>query len=365
MRLKSIIFMLSFVSFFQSLFGQQSLQEIRGIKKAERICKRLIKRKKLPGLSITVLKDGAVFYEKGFGFANVEENIPVDPKSTIFRIASVSKPLSATALLKMVEAEEINLDASVYEYVPYYPRKKFDFTLRQLGNHTAGFRGYRGKEYMLNKPYSIKEGISIFKDDELLFEPGTSFQYNSYDWVLLSLAIQEAAKKPFETIVKEKVTNPLGMGNTFPDTGDTIPNLSTYYSKSKLKGFRPATPVNNFYKLAGGGFLSTTNDVAKLGQAYLDNAIANTKLVSEFISSAKVNGNDTYYGIGWEVSFDEQHRPYFGHIGNGVGGYAIFYIYPAQRMVVSVATNITNPKVDKELKKVINNLIEAANSVKK
>jgi len=89
----------------------------------------------------------------------------------------------------MVNDGLIDLDASFYEYVPYFPQKKHDFTIRQLAGHTAGIRGYRGKEYRLNKAYSIKDSLRIFKDDGLLFKPGTNYHYNSYDWVLISLAM--------------------------------------------------------------------------------------------------------------------------------------------------------------------------------
>ncbi len=353
-----------FLSFFQSLFGQQNKEFNTAIEKSERIIEKLLKRKKVPGLAITVLKDGKTWHQKGYGFSDLENNIPVDPVKTVFRIASVSKPISATGLVKMVAEGTIDLDTYLHDYVPYYPKKKYDFTIRQLGNHTAGFRSYAGKEYMLNKPYSIKEGIQVFKDAPLLFEPGTNYQYTSYDWVLLSLAMQEASAVPFEEYIREKVFEPLKMNRSFPDRGDSIPNITKYYSKSRSRGFRKATEVNNFYKLAGGGFLSTSDDIAKLGQAYLDNKIGSPEIVSQFISPNMVRGQSTYYGIGWEVSFDTKNRPYFGHVGNGVGGYAMFYVYPAQRMVFSIMTNVTNPGVDKELHKIIDILIDGT-SVKK
>ncbi len=357
--LKFILLMFSLLSFIQSVFAQQPT---RNIKKAERVIHKLIKRKKVPGLGITVLKNGELFYENGFGYANITSKTPVHPKKTIFRIASVSKPITAAALAKMVQEGLIDLDASVYKYVPEFPKKKYDFTIRQLGSHTAGFRSYKGKEYVLNKPYSIEEGLTVFKNDALLYKPGTNYLYNSYDFVLLSVAMQRAANKPFDEYVKEKVLEPLQMQNTFPDKADTLPNAATYYSKSKIKGFKPASPVNNYYKLAAGGYLSTTEDMAKLGQAFLNNVIASAEIMREFLTPPTINGTSTYYGIGLEVSLDNKNRPYFGHIGNGVGGYAILYIYPAQKMVIALATNVTNPKTDREFKKIINYLIEAANN---
>lgn len=121
-----------------------------GLSKADELLANLIREKKAPGIAITVFKDNAVYFQKGYGHANREEKLPVDPKNTIFRIASVSKPIAATALARMVQKGLIDLDASFYSYVPYYPKKKYDFTIRQLAGHTAGIRGYLGKEYALN-----------------------------------------------------------------------------------------------------------------------------------------------------------------------------------------------------------------------
>ena len=343
----------------------------------------LVNEKKVPGLAITVLKDGKALLQNGYGYADLESKISVNPSKTIFRIASVSKPLAATALAHMVNDGLIDLDTSFYKYVSYFPKKKWDFTIRHLASHTAGIRAYRGTEYGLNKPYTIKEGIEIFQDDELLFEPGTDYLYNSYDWVLISLAMQEVSGIPFEEYVQEKVLNPLGMSNTFAECHpersrgpsctseeavstesikseaeglDLKKRMATFYSKNRL-GFRKAIPVNNYYKLAGGGYLSTIEDIAKFGQAYLDGKILNDGILSSFLTSEIVNGDKTYYGLGWQVSGDKLGRPFYGHIGNGVGGYSNFFVYPEQQMVFAILINCTNPNVQQELDEVVNALI--------
>ncbi|MGB3150897.1 MAG: serine hydrolase domain-containing protein, partial [Maribacter sp.] len=245
----------------------------------------------------------------------------------------------------------LDLDTSFYKYVPYYPKKEWDFTIRQLAGHTAGIRGYQGAEYGLNKPYSIKESLEIFQNDALSFEPGTDYLYTSFDWVLISLAIEEISGIPFEEYVQEKVLKPLGMTNTFAQAPEHSP-IATFYSKNRL-GFREAIPVNNFYKLAGGGYLSTSVDIAKLGQAYLDGIILDDKILSQFLTSVRINDKPTYYGLGWQVSEDKQGRPYFGHIGNGVGGYSNFFVYPKEQLVVSILVNCTDSKIQDELDAVI------------
>ena len=347
---------------------------LRGLVKADVILQGLVDDKKVPGIAITALREGKMVLQKGYGCSNLEDKIPIDPVNTIFRIASVSKPIAATALAHMVAEGLIDLDASFYKYVSYYPKKKWDFTIRQLASHTAGIRGYQGKEYGLNKPYSIKDSIEIFSDDDLLFEPGTAFLYNSFDWVLISLAMQEVSGIPFEVYVNEKVLEPLGMGNTFmplPSSNlnevdneintltvptEQIANLASFYSKNKF-GFRKSIRVNNFYKLAGGGYLSNTSDIAKFGQAILNKEALNKKVIDQFLTSEIINGEPTYYGLGWQISEDSSGRPFYGHVGNGVGGYANFFVYPKEKTVIAILINCTDPKVQESLDVVVDALV--------
>lgn len=348
--------------------------ELNGLTKADAILEELVNAKQVPGIAITVCKEGSMFFQKGYGYANLALKVSIDPKQTIFRIASVSKPIAATALAHMVADNKINLDASFYEYVPNYPKKKWDFTIRQLASHTAGIRGYQGTEYGLNKSYSIEESIAIFKDDELYYEPGTNYCYSSYDWVLISLAIQKVNGNAFEEYVYEKVLGPMGMTNTFvPFISDKVSAVETeqnrfspplelqskitsFYSKNKL-GFRKAIPVNNFFKLAGGGYLSTSEDIAKFGQAYIDGSVLDKAVLDQFLTSETVNGKSNYYGLGWQVSQDKNGRSYYGHIGNGVGGYSNFLVYPKEQIVVAILINCTDPKVQPKLDEVVASLM--------
>lgn len=349
------------IKYLRNFFASQRVtggdKELLGKIQADQILQKLVDDKRVPGLAITVLRNKEVYFEKGYGFADLEQQSPIDPQTTIFRIASVSKPIAAAALAIMVEEGLLDLDTSIYEYVPYFPKKEYDFTLRQLAGHTAGIRGYRGGEYGLNKPMGIKESLALFQDDDLLFEPGTGFQYTSFDWVLISLAIQEVSGMPFADYVQEKVLQPIGLENTFPEIpGDLPPNCTTFYSKGRL-GFRKAIPVNNTYKLAGGGYLSTASDIARFGQLYLGANLTGDYVQSQFFTSGIVNGAPTYYGLGWQVTQDKFGRKYYGHVGNGVGGYAVFYVYPEQDMVFSILMNCTNPGVLDTLEEVIELLI--------
>jgi CubicO group peptidase (beta-lactamase class C family) len=346
-------------SFFNQLFAQNTLSEFN---KAERIINRMVRKHKVPGLAITVSKNQEVVWSQGFGYADLKNKIPVSTNNTIFRIGSVSKPLAAMALLKTVEEGLITIDSSVYNYIPYFPKKKHDITIKQLGGHLSGIRNYKGNEFKNNKPLSIREGVKLFEDDPLLFKPGSDYNYTSYNWNLISLAIEEQAKIPFEAFVKTRVLMPFQMEKTFPDKNQALDNKAVFYRKVGRRRFKPESNVNNYFKLASGGYLSTSEDINLFGNAILKDSLTNSNQLKPFVTAQKIDGNkskSTYYGIGFQVSNDSNGRFYFGHIGNGLGGYGIFYVYPEQDVVISILTNCSNPNIDKTFDKLIDAVFES------
>lgn len=341
------------ISYIRQLFFSDVTGEISGnrgnIKLVDALLQELVDAGKVPGMSITVLKKGEKLFQKGYGYADLDKKIEVDPGKTLFRIASASKPIAAMALAKMVSDKKIDLDTSFYHYVPYFPKKEYDFTIRQLASHTAGIRGYRGKEYALNQPYSIKESLKIFQDDPLEFPPGTDYLYTSFDWVMISLAMEEVSGIPFSEYVKKEVLDPLGMHSTYVEYPDASKNNKATPYTRRRSGFRLAIPVDNQYKLAGGGYLSTSEDLAKLGQASLDKTLIPAEIMIQFLTPQWINGNSTYYGLGWQVSEDAKGRPFIGHVGNGIGGYSNFFIYPQEEEVIALLINCTDPGIQDRL----------------
>ncbi|MFI1743457.1 serine hydrolase domain-containing protein [Thalassobellus sediminis] len=346
-------------SFFNQLFAQNTFGEFN---KAERIVEKIIRRHKVPGLAITVSKNQEVVWSQGFGYSDLKNKTPVNPKTTIFRIGSISKPIASIALLNAVEEGLIMLDSSVYNYVPYFPKKEYDITIRQLGGHLSGIRNYKGNEFKNNKPLTIREGVKLFENDSLLFKPGTNYAYTSYNWNLISLAIQEQAKIPFEEFVETRVLTPFQMKKTFSDKNEALEGKAVFYKKVGRKRFKPVREVNNYFKLASGGYLSTSEDINILGNALLKGSLVNKNQLKPFIIAQKTKNSvskSTYYGLGFQVSYDSSGRFYFGHIGNGLGGYGIFYVYPDQEVVISILINCSNPNIDKKFDKLIDTIFES------
>jgi CubicO group peptidase (beta-lactamase class C family) len=133
-----------------------------------------------PGMSAAVGIDGDIVWAEGFGYADVELRVPVWPESK-FRIGSVSKPLTAAAVGLLVEQGKLDLDATVQRYVPTFPEKRWPITTRQVAGHLAGIRHYDGDESLSSVRYAtVTDGLAIFEDDTLLFQPGARFSYSSY-----------------------------------------------------------------------------------------------------------------------------------------------------------------------------------------
>jgi serine beta-lactamase-like protein LACTB, mitochondrial len=313
-------------------------------KNAKKLAKEFIKAYHIPGMSISVSKKGKLIWSKGFGHASLKPRIRVKPKKTIFRIASISKSITAVVLAKLIENKLIDLDNSIYYYLPDFPKKPYDFSVRQLGGNLAGIRHYKDdNEYALNKKMSINEGLSLFKDDDLLFEPGTQYHYSSMGYVLLSEIIEKATNTPFSNLVNDSIFKPLKMNHSFAENSEIeVPNKTQFFRYSSLKGTILAKPVSNEYKLAGGGFLSTSEDIVKFGNEIIYNKIISKKAVSEITTSQLLkSGNITGYGIGFSIGNSQKGTPKYYHTGGGVGASTILLIYPEEELVITVLTNLT------------------------
>ncbi|GAA3652392.1 serine hydrolase domain-containing protein [Flavivirga jejuensis] len=311
---------------------------------AHRIIDSLQQKQHIPGIDIAISINGTMIWSEGFGFADLEHLTPVKSGTTLFRIGSVSKPLTALALGKLMEADKLNLDATIQTYVPYFPEKKHPITVRQIAGHIAGIRHYRNKEYLLAKKYNtVKSGLTIFENDSLLFAPGDRFSYSSYGFNLLSAAVEGASGNSFLDFMQQEVYSKLDMTATFADKNESIIlNRSSFYQIDSLNKIQNATYVDNSYKWAGGGFISTTHDLIKFGNAMIEAQFLSKKTIKELTTSQKLtNGKKTGYGIGWGIIKKKKLKG-FGHNGGSVGGITKFDIYPKEQLVVVALSNSSN-----------------------
>src|SRR5437899_2708143 len=170
------------------------------------VCERLATR--IPGVQVAVAVNGKLVWSEGFGYADAERKKPVT-RETQFRIGSVSKPLTATAVALLYEQGKVDLDAPVQRYVPSFPDKGYPITTRQLAGHLAGIRHYKDQEFFLNRRFAtVLDGLAIFQDDSLLFPPGTRFSYSSYGWNLVAAVVEGASGDDFLHYMSTHVFRP-------------------------------------------------------------------------------------------------------------------------------------------------------------
>ncbi|HET7553363.1 MAG TPA: serine hydrolase domain-containing protein [Gemmatimonadaceae bacterium] len=300
----------------------------------------------LAGASVAVGIDGQIVWAEGFGWADLEQHIPVTPL-TRFRIGSVSKPLTSVAVGLLYERGRIDLDAPVQKYVPSFPKKRWPISTRQLMGHVAGIRHYRGDEFLSSKHYdNILDGLEIFERDSLLFRPGTKYSYSTYGWNLVSAVVESAAGEPFLDFMRREVFAPFGLRHTVPEyMVSIIPDRVRYYEHDKEGRLVNAPYVDNSYKWAGGGFVSTPSDLVRFGFGMLDGEVLQPKTVEMLWTPLTLeSGKSTGYGLGWGVDTVEGHRV-ISHGGGSVGGTTAFMIFPDEHMVVAVTTNLTDAEV--------------------
>jgi CubicO group peptidase (beta-lactamase class C family) len=296
----------------------------------------------IPGIAVAVARNGRIVWSEGFGWADLEQRVPVTP-ATEFRVGSISKSLTSAAVGLLVEAGTLDLDAAVQRYVPSFPVKRWPITTRQVAGHLAGIRHYRGDEFLLNRHYgSVLESLDIFEDDSLLFQPGTRFSYSSYGWNLVSAVIEAASGTSYLEFMRTRVFEPLHLVHTRPEFMDSIiPHRTRYYDRRGGQWLN-SPRVDNSYKWAGGGFLSTAEDLVTYGSALLRPGFLRAETLRLlFTSQRTAAGEETGYGVGWFIGKSARGGPAYFHGGGSVGGTSQLLVFPQEGLVLAIVTNMT------------------------
>ena len=223
----------------------------------------------LVGLSSASYNNKGEIWSRYIGFADKKAKLGISA-NTEFRFASVSKFVTTGLLAKLVSEGKVDLDKSIYSYIPDFPKKQYDFTIRQLVTHTAGIPHYQPLfDFNIDHrstPYkNVKQGVSLFENRGLLHKPGSQYHYSSFAFNLLSLALENAGNKPFLSqladIIKSLNASSIKAERIeYPNV-----NLSKLYN---IEG-NNLKRANIGYKWAGGGLVGTAADLAKFGVSLL------------------------------------------------------------------------------------------------
>ncbi|HDZ05688.1 hypothetical protein LCGC14_0066050 [marine sediment metagenome] len=324
-------------------------------KKADSLLKAEFKKLKTPALSASIGINDNLTWSNIIGYADINHRVSAD-SLTQFRIGSTSKALTSIGLGVLIQDKKLKPQSLVKDFVTYAGNELSELTLEQIASHTSGIRNYDTClcfpiwEYYNDHEFnSIEESVSIFNNDKLLFKPGSDFSYSSYNYTLLSGMMEKASNKEFLTFMEEKVFNPLSMSQTSADKkNQNKENIAKFYDLDDKGNIKESFEVNNSIKWAGGGFLSTTNDLVKLGNAVLNNRLLDSETTARLFEPVKLNSgeiNKENYGMGWRSSMyknihlDGHDVLILHHGGVAMGSTAMLLLIPEYNLTVAVTMN--------------------------
>lgn len=255
----------------------------------------------VPGLALAVLKDGKPFLIRGYGYANLATNTLVDTK-TRFGIGSVSKVITAFALMTLVQEGKINLNDSILDYVPKAPQQWRNVTIIQLLSHSSGIPQHYGPHL----PW-IKVWNELAKKN-MQFQPGTAIAYNNFGFAVLGRAIENVSHQSLIDYLSQTIFIPLGMNHTGLPNSLFPPNLATGY-QTKEGNIIPNPNQKPWQQMGGsGGIVSNISDMAKWDIAMSAGEILTSTAYRQMwtpvlLKNGKPAGNQNWaWSLGWQVS---------------------------------------------------------------
>ena len=303
----------------------------------------------IPGLSAAVVEDGQYAWSAGFGMADLEGFVPATSR-TLYRLASISKSLTAVATMQLWEHGKLDLDVPVQKYCPAFPQKEGPITTRQLLAHLSGIRHYRsdsnddpevGNTRHFDDP--TRGGLQFFANDSLLAKPGTKFSYTTHGYTVVGCAIEGASGAKYTNYMRENVFLPAGMTHTQADDRYAIiPYRTRFYHKDKGGAVVNAEFLDSSYKIPGGGWLSSAEDMARFEVAILNDRLIHRASRDQMWTPQKASdGSQNGYALGWGWgSGKKAGLTDVGHGGGQQGTSTFIMLVPDQRAGVVVLVNM-------------------------
>ncbi len=303
----------------------------------EEFVRQEMEREHIPGVTIGFVKDDDMWV-KGFGYADLENSVPAKANSS-YRLASITKSMTAVAILQLVEKGKINLDAEVQTYVPDFPKKRWPITVRQLLFHLSGLRHNVESEKAVTRHLTTKEAVAQYADSDLVAEPGTKFSYSSPGYVLLGAVIERASNQSYEDYMRQNIWDPLEMNDTrMDDPADIIPNRVRGYRliDGEVKNSQSVDVSNRF---AAGGIRTTVVDLLKFANGLISGKLL-SKPSADLMSTSSVtrDGRLTDVGMGWFIN-SVNGRFTLTNNGGQQETRTVLYTFPKAKFSIALAMN--------------------------
>lgn len=330
-----------------------------GVDAARALARQTFAADPLPSLSIAVMRGDELLWAEAFGTVDLELGTVATPAHR-YRLGSVSKVITATLAAQLAAKGVVDLDAGISKYLADLPEHHRGTTLRQLLTHRGGVRHYQDKDWSPGIPGPLDQRIyasnadilATFIDDPLIAKPGERVSYSTFGYTLASLVLEAAAGDPFVELVRKEIAGPLGLSTLGPDERlSVVPDrVRGYHPADLVKRHFPAfdgkwgnVPSNNpAYKWAGGGLLASPTDIARFGSAHLTpGKIASAALKTLFTVHTERTERSPPLGLGWRIDHDDARRLRWHHAGAQDGARASLVVYPAEKLSIALATNVT------------------------
>lgn len=320
--------------------------------RVDRLVRAEVDRQEIVGLAVVVIDGGEVAWAKGYGYADREKGVRVDPAATQFRWASISKSVTAVAALQLVEKGRLDLDADVRTYVPEFPDKGVKITSRDLLRHQAGIVHYTNgpvvrteKRYDDPHPFAdVVVALDRFKDSPLVNAPGERFSYTTHGFILLSAVVERAGTQRFADQVRARIAGPLGMADFRPDYAwEDIPRRAVGYTRRDGRVVpRPAEEDEDVsWKLGGGGFTSPATDLADFGVGLIRRRLVSeeTERLMWTVNKPADPKGAKPYGLGFFVIDLPGGGKLVGHDGSQSKTRTALLLDPAHKQGIALMTN--------------------------
>ena len=301
----------------------------------------VMKERKIPGIALLVVQDNKVVLSKGYGFSNVELQVPVKPE-TVFQSGSMGKQFTAAAVMMLVEEGKIGLEDPLTKYFPEAPAAWKNVTVRQLLSHTGGFTDYPEK-FDFRRDRTENEILKAIQAVPLAYPPGTKWAYSNLGYATLGILIHRASGKFYGDFLQERVFGPLGMTTTrIISEEDIIPNRAAGYRlvKGQLKNQEWVSPTLN--TTADGSLYFSILDLEKWDAALTQGKLLKKSSFDEMWTIAKLKDgkpNSGNYGFGWFLENIHGH-PIIEHEGAWQGFNTSINRYVKDKLTVVVLTNL-------------------------
>jgi CubicO group peptidase (beta-lactamase class C family) len=294
-----------------------------------------------PGAAIIVRRAGRTLFRKGYGMADLELGIKVEP-DMIFRLGSITKQFTATAILMLAEQDKLSLQDKIDKYFPDFPTAGNKVTIEHLLSHTSGIMSYTNMEEWLplwRKDMTPQEIIDMSRDKPFEFAPGERWKYNNSGYVMLGAIIEKVSGQTYEQFIQTKIFTPLGMTHScYGNAERVIPRRVPGYQKDN-DGFINAPYLSMTQPYAAGSLLSSVDDLAVWNDAVFSGKLLNKEWLDKaFTPYLLANGESTGYNCGWCISDLRGHRT-IEH-GGGINGFTSYALaLPDDKVYVAILTN--------------------------